>query len=122
MPGAGARKRERPQLSRAATIPAASRWAAMMDTKPFEKAVVVELDRIGRFRHIRDTQEAVECLMTVWPLNRGPRHRDAVEICLDVLEGDGSAADARRALIEAARESGVPVGEDGPHSTNRRHA
>jgi hypothetical protein len=53
--------------------------------------------------------------MTVWPLNRGPRHRDAVETCLKVLEGDRSTAEARRALIEAARESDVLVSEDRLH-------
>ena len=83
-----------------------------MDTKPFERPVVVELGQIGRFLHIRDTQEAVECLMTVWPLNRGPFHSYAVETCLEVLEGDRSTVEARRALIEAARESDVLVSED----------
>lgn len=81
----------------------------MMDSKPFEEPVIVELSSIGRFRHIRNTREAVECLMTVWPLNRGPRYRDAVETCLKVLDGHRSIADARRALIEAAREAGVVV-------------
>lgn len=84
-----------------------------MDAAPFEKPVVVELGRVGEFRHIRSAREAVECLATVWPLNRGPRHRDAVETCLKVLEGACPAADARRALVEAARESDVLA--DQPH-------
>jgi hypothetical protein len=86
--------------------------AAIMDNKPFEKPVVVELGHVGKYRQIRSTQEAAECLMTVWPLNRGPRHRDALDTCLKVLEGYRSTADARRALIEAARESEVLVPED----------
>jgi hypothetical protein len=81
----------------------------MMDNKPFEKPVVVELGQVGKYRKIRSTQEAAECLMTVWPLNRGPRHRDALDTCLKVLEGYRSTADARRALIEAAKESEVLV-------------
>nr|WP_246679471.1 DUF982 domain-containing protein [Mesorhizobium sp. B2-3-5] len=68
-----------------------------MDNKPFETPVVVELGHVGKYRHIRSTQEAAECLMTVWPLNRGPRHRDALDTCLKVLEGYRSTADARRA-------------------------
>ncbi|QKD04092.1 DUF982 domain-containing protein [Mesorhizobium sp. B2-3-3] len=84
----------------------------MMDNKPFETPVVVELGHVGKYRHIRSTQEAAECLMTVWPLNRGPRHRDALDTCLKVLEGYRSTADARRALIEAARESEVLVPDD----------
>ncbi|MEI9427454.1 DUF982 domain-containing protein [Mesorhizobium sp. Cs1299R1N3] len=86
--------------------------AAMMDSKPFETPVVVELGHVGKYRHIRSTQEAAECLMTVWPLNRGPRHRDALDTCLKVLEGYRSTAEARRALIEAARESEVLVPDD----------
>lgn len=86
--------------------------AAMMDNKPFETPVVVELGHVGKYRHIRSTQEAAECLMTVWPLNRGPRHRDALDTCLKVLEGYRSTAEARRALIEAARESEVLVHDD----------
>ncbi|GLQ80443.1 hypothetical protein GCM10007881_39620 [Mesorhizobium huakuii] len=86
--------------------------AAMMDNKPFETPVVVELGHVGKYRHIRSTQEAAECLMTVWPLNRGPRHRDALDTCLKVLEGYRSTAEARRALIEAARESEVLVPDD----------
>jgi Protein of unknown function (DUF982) len=89
-----------------------SALAAMMDNKPFEKPVTVELGHVGKYRQIRTTQEAAECLMTVWPLNRGPRHRDALDTCLKVLEGYRSTADARRALIEAARESDVLVPDD----------
>lgn len=83
-----------------------------MDSKPFEKPVVVELGRVGKYREIRSAQEAAECLMTVWPLNRGPRHRDALDTCLKVLEGYRSTADARRALVEAAMESDVLVPDE----------
>ncbi|MEW9805284.1 DUF982 domain-containing protein [Mesorhizobium sp. ZMM04-5] len=79
----------------------------MMDEKPFDKPVTLELGRIGDFRRIGSTREAVECLVTVWPLNRGARHRDAVETCLKALDGHRSSEDARRALIEAAMESDV---------------
>ncbi len=83
------------------------RLPVMMDKKPFDSPVTLELGRIGRYRRIENVQEAAECLMTVWPLNRGARHRDAVETCLKVLDGHRSTEDARRALIEAAMESEV---------------
>ncbi|MCT2577666.1 DUF982 domain-containing protein [Mesorhizobium sp. P16.1] len=86
--------------------------AAMTDSKPFEKPVVVELGHVGKYRQISSTREAAECLMTVWPLNRGQRHRDALDTCLKALEGYRSTADARRALIEAAEESEVLVPEE----------
>lgn len=87
----------------------------MIDEKPFDKPVTLELGRIGRYRHIHNTREAADCLMTVWPLNRGARHRDAVETCLKVLDGHRSTADARRALIEAAKESDVLAPESTRH-------
>ncbi|TIW97645.1 MAG: DUF982 domain-containing protein, partial [Mesorhizobium sp.] len=34
----------------------------MMDSKPFEKPVVVELGHVGKYRQIRSTREAAECL------------------------------------------------------------
>ncbi|MDQ2635105.1 MAG: DUF982 domain-containing protein [Pseudomonadota bacterium] len=87
----------------------------MMDEKPFDEPVTLELGRIGQFRRIDTTREAAECLMTVWPLNRGARHRDAVETCLKVLDGHRSTEDARRALIEAAKESEVLAPESTRH-------
>jgi len=43
-----------------------------------------------------------------WPV-RGPRHRDAVDACLKVLEGYRSTEDARVAFIDAAREASVAI-------------
>ena len=90
-------------------------FANMMDEKPFETPVTLELGRIGTFRRIYTTREAADCLMTVWPLNRGLRHQDAVDTCLKVLEGHRSTEDARRALIEAAKESDVLAPEKTRH-------
>lgn len=80
-----------------------------MDDKPFETPVTLEFGRHGAGRRIGSAREAAECLMTVWPLRRGPRHRDAVETCLKVLDGHRSSSEARRALLEAATESDIPV-------------
>jgi hypothetical protein len=80
-----------------------------MDDKPFQPPVTLEFGRSNARRRIASAREAAECLMTIWPLQRGPRHRDAVETCLKVLDGHRSASEARRALIEAANESHIPV-------------
>lgn len=84
----------------------------MMDSKPFEKPVTVELGHVGKYRSVHSTQEAMECLTTTWPLNRGPRHHDAVETCMKALEGYRSVEEARRAFVDAAMESDVLVSED----------
>jgi hypothetical protein len=87
----------------------------MMDTKPFEAPVVVEFGQAGKLRPIRGAWGAADRPTDAWPLNRGSRHRDAVETCLKVLEGGRSTAEARRVLIEAARESGVLANADRLH-------
>ena len=55
------------------------------------------------------TEEARDILTSPdWP-NRGPRHADAIETCLKVLDGHRSTIDARNTFIEAAREASVLV-------------
>jgi hypothetical protein len=55
--------------------------------------------------------EATELLANVdWP-ERGPRHRDAYETCLKVLDGHRTTENARRELVAAAREAGLAVEE-----------
>ena len=85
----------------------------MSDDKPFDNPVMLRLGRPESYRSIKSAREAAECLMTSWPLERGNRHRDAVETCLKVLDGHRSAADARSALVEAAKESGILAPESG---------
>ena len=83
----------------------------MMDAKPFEKPVVVELGKVGHYQAVKSTKEAVELLLMAWPNNRGLRHEDAVEACLKVLDGYRSSVDARDAFVAAAKESDVLVPE-----------
>jgi len=86
-------------------------FLAMMDAKPFEKPVVVELGKVGHYQAVKSTKEAVELLLMAWPNNRGLRHEDAVEACLKVLDGYRSSVDARDAFVAAAKESDVLVPE-----------
>ena len=58
---------------------------------------------------VSSAKEAAQLLMDVrWP-KPGPRHRDATETCLKVLDGHRSTADAESAFVEAAREAGILV-------------
>ncbi|KQU75749.1 hypothetical protein ASC75_17100 [Aminobacter sp. DSM 101952] len=81
----------------------------MAASTSFARPVVVELGRAGNYRHITGARDAAECLVTAWPLSRGPRHRNAVLTCLKVLEGQRPSEDARRAFVEAAMEAEVPI-------------
>lgn len=80
-----------------------------MTEKRFDRPVTVAPG--GVHRRIETANEAADCLMAAWPLKRGPRHRDAVETCLKVLEGYRSTEDARAALIAAAQESMILVAD-----------
>jgi hypothetical protein len=52
--------------------------------------------------------EARDMLVEFWPPDaRGPRHQDALDACLKVLDGDRSTADAETAFADAAVEAGL---------------
>lgn len=89
-----------------------SRPGADMDggaDKRFEHPVFIAL--AGEELPVHSTRQAMELLTTRWPDRRGPRHRDAVEACLKVLDGHRSTVDAHNAFIEAAEEAGMLTGE-----------
>lgn len=74
--------------------------------KRFDPPVAI---RIGEaLRSVGSVREAIDLLSsTGWPGERGPRHRDAVETCLKVMDGHRSTADAHSGFVEAAREAGL---------------
>jgi hypothetical protein len=73
--------------------------------KPFDNPLTLRF--ADRDIVVSSVAEATELLADVnWP-ERGPRHRDAYETCLKVLDGHRTTENARRELIEAAREAGI---------------
>lgn len=75
--------------------------------KRFEAPVT--LTTSGGPVRVATVADALSLLQDVdWPV-RGPRHRDAVDTCLKAEDGHRVAADARRALVEAADEAGLAV-------------
>lgn len=76
-----------------------------MEDKPFDPPVDIEIG--GEARSVASLAEAQRLLMdTGWPVH-GPRHEDAVDACLKVVDGHRSVADARSAFAHAAREAGI---------------
>jgi len=94
-------------MTRSATLRAMP--GAQVPDKHFDVPVAI---RIGATTHaIGSVREALDLLAsTQWPGERGPRHRDATEACLKVLDGHRSTADARTGFVEAAREAGILEG------------
>ena len=80
----------------------------MNDPRYWTKYVEVELDGPGRFRRVRSTRDAVECL-NQWPSEGGVAYSEAMRVCHAVLEGGAARRDAREAFIFAAREAGIQV-------------
>lgn len=56
---------------------------------------------------VEDAAHARDVLIERWPGERGPRHRDALETCLKVIEGHRSTVDAEVRFREAALEAGI---------------
>ena len=74
-------------------------------SKPFDDPVAVKLG--SRVFTVGSVEQAYDLLTDLdWP-ERGPRHRDASETCLKVIDGHRSTVEARREFVAAAREAGV---------------
>jgi hypothetical protein len=56
---------------------------------------------------VADVIQARDILTECWPVERGPRHRDALETVLKVIDGHRSTQDAEIALRDAAREADI---------------
>lgn len=71
----------------------------------FSRPIVLSAER-GEIA-VDTVEEARDFLMTGWPAERGPRHRDALEACLKVIDGHRSTEDAETAFLDAAVEAGL---------------
>ena len=80
----------------------------MNDPRYWTKYVEVELDGPGRFRRIRSTRDAMECL-NQWPSEGGAAYSEAMRVCRAVLERGVPRKIAREAFIYAAKEAGIQI-------------
>lgn len=71
--------------------------------------VVLELDGIGHYRIIRNTSEAVQCLLDKWPVHDGTAYQAAIQTCRCVLRGEQPIDYARQDFIAAAVEAYIHV-------------
>ncbi|UXN57872.1 DUF982 domain-containing protein [Phyllobacterium zundukense] len=71
--------------------------------------VTIESRRLGKPENICSVTEAAEFLLMKWPVHQGPKLKAARQRCFDALDGNASAADARSAFIEAAKEADIFV-------------
>jgi hypothetical protein len=76
----------------------------------FSDPITVRLD--GDDLLVEDVYQARNILIGSWPGERGPRHRDALETCLKVIDGHRSTIDAEMRFRDAAREAGILATND----------
>ena len=77
----------------------------MLTHETWQEPVSLELHRIGEFRTIRSSLEALDCLLTDWPAEEDRFYRDALMICRAAVDGKSTPELARDAFIVAAHES-----------------
>ncbi|WEX74213.1 DUF982 domain-containing protein [Sinorhizobium numidicum] len=73
----------------------------------WDKSVELELGDGGKYRDVKSTREAVECLLVRWPRQNGRALAAAKRTCLQALEGKVKSEKARRAFIKAAEEAHI---------------
>jgi hypothetical protein len=90
----------------------------MMDVMPnrrrsrrFTRPVVIQPGRIDRDRVVTNVRDAAHLLLREWPVQASEKRQAAMEACLRVFRGEGSARHARQAFIDAAKDARIFVGE-----------
>ncbi len=73
----------------------------------FRHPVTIHLE--GQDICVDGVVRALDILTEAWPQRRGPRHRDALDTCLKVVDGHRSTIDAETRFREAAEEAGILV-------------
>jgi len=75
----------------------------------WEKGVDLELHGVGKYRMVKSTEDAADCLVYRWPNPQGQSWMKAQRACLKALEGRITARMARDAFIEAAEEADIYI-------------
>ena len=68
----------------------------------WSKGVELEPHGVSRYRTVKSTEDAAQCLLAHWPRGKGEAYMAAQQACLDALEGSTSPELAREAFITAA--------------------
>ena len=79
----------------------------------WSKGVELELHGIGRYRTVKSTEDAVQCLLAHWPSGKGKAYVEAQQACLDALEGAATPEVAREAFIAAALAANIHIRSSG---------
>jgi hypothetical protein len=78
---------------------------ALLTDGLWSEGIYMELGRLGEFRVVGSTREALNILFNRWPEKGGDAHRYAISICSAVLDGELPPDEARHAFILAVEET-----------------
>lgn len=82
--------------------------ASRRRSRRFTRPVVIQPGRIDRDRVVTNVRDAAQVLLREWPDDQTSEKRQAaMEACLRVFRGEGSARNARQAFIEAAKDARI---------------
>ncbi len=79
-----------------------------MDPKYWTQYLELDVEGEGRFRRIRSTREAMECLES-WPRMDSDEFFEAYRLCRATLEAGYPRAEAREAFVRAATKAGMAI-------------
>ncbi|WP_075293236.1 DUF982 domain-containing protein [Pararhizobium arenae] len=73
----------------------------------WDRPVEVSFDNGNHFLSVRNSREALACLMAKWPSKGGAHYARAKRTCLKTIETQAGSQAASEAFLEAARVAGV---------------
>jgi hypothetical protein len=85
--------------------------ASRRRSRRFTRPVIIQPGRIDRDRVVTNVRDAAQLLLKEWPDQTSEKRQAAMEACLRVFRGEGSARNARQAFIDAAKDARIFVGE-----------
>nr|CAD6412851.1 hypothetical protein REQ54_01073 [Rhizobium sp. Q54] len=72
-------------------------------TKPIEVAI----DSPDHFKSVKNSRDALACLLSCWPDRSGVAYTQAKRACLQAIDGTGDPGAAEKAFLLAAEEVGI---------------
>ena len=78
-----------------------------MSVDIWDHSVELMIENSDHFRRVGSSREAMECLLTSWPVKEGKWFTIARKRCLQSIEGKVNQAEAEAAFIKAAEEAGI---------------
>jgi hypothetical protein len=73
----------------------------------WDHSIELMIESSDHFRRVSNSREAMECLLTSWPVKSGKWFNLARKTCLRSLEGKADHVQAEAAFVKAAKEAGI---------------